>query len=368
MDDIHLPTPPVRYDPSFEHFEPDEVDVSNELVETLRGIMQTTARDYGHAVRSVHAKSHGVVRGQLKVADVLPPELAQGIFAAAASYPVVMRFSTNPGDILDDSVSLPRGLALKVVGVPGERLPDSPGADQDFVMVNAPAFSASSAKAFLANLKMLAKTTDTPQFLKKAVSAALRGAETVVEAVGGKSPTLMSLGGHPNTHVLSETFYTQAPLLYGPYVAKFSVAPISASLKALVGEKVDVSGRPNALREELAKFFATQSGEWELRVQLMTNPETMPIEDASVPWPEQESPYIAVGRISVAPQDAWSEAAQRAVDDGMAFSPWHGIADHRPLGSIMRVRKPAYEMSSGFRSRHNRCPITPPRVEADLNF
>src|SRR5258708_6928935 len=36
-----------------------------------------------------------------------------------------MRFSTIPGDILDDSVSTPRGLAIKVIGVEGERLEGS---------------------------------------------------------------------------------------------------------------------------------------------------------------------------------------------------------------------------------------------------
>ncbi|RYE77148.1 MAG: catalase, partial [Hyphomicrobiales bacterium] len=172
MSHVPLKNPPVPFDPRFEHLEFDEAETARELVETLRGIMEITAKDYGHAVRSVHAKSHGILRGTLTIADGLPPELAQGIFAKAATYPVVMRFSTNPGDILDDSISLPRGMAMKIVGVPGERLPDSPGADQDFVMVNGPAFSASTAKAFLGSLKLLAKTTDTPQFLKKAVSAA----------------------------------------------------------------------------------------------------------------------------------------------------------------------------------------------------
>lgn len=37
-----------------------------------------------------------------------------------------MRFSTNPGDMLDDKVSTPRGLAIKLIGVEGARLPGSP--------------------------------------------------------------------------------------------------------------------------------------------------------------------------------------------------------------------------------------------------
>ena len=89
--------------------------------------------------------------------------------------------------------------------------------------------------------------------------------------------------------------------------------------------------------------------------------EKMPIEDASVVWPEDLSPYVTVARIKVQPQSAWSEARAAVVDDQMSFSPWHGLAAHRPLGGIMRSRKPAYEMSSEFRARHNGCPMHEPK-------
>ncbi|KMO32409.1 hypothetical protein VQ02_23650 [Methylobacterium variabile] len=68
-------------------------------------------------------------------------------------------------------------------------------------------------------------------------------------------------------------------------------------------------------------------------------PDEEAVEDASTLWPEDLSPYVAVGRITVPPQESWSEAKVRARDDGLAFSPWHGIAAHRPLGSVMRARR-----------------------------
>ena len=345
-----------------EQLEPDEARTGAEIVEVMRSISETTWADYGHAVRSVHAKSHGLVQGRLDVVDDLPPELAQGLFGRSGRYDVVMRFSTNPGDILDDDVSTPRGLAVKIVGVDGEQLPGSEGyASQDLVMVNGPVFSAKNAKSFLGNLKLLAKTTDTPQTWKKAFSAIARGLESAVEAVGGESATLKGLGGQPPTHILGETFYTQVPLLYGRYVAKLSVAPLSPELRALTGVKLDLSGKPNAIRDAVVDFFRSQGAIWELRAQLRTNPDTMPIEDASALWPEDESPYRMVARITVDPQPAWTDARSRAVDDGFSFSPWHGLAAHRPLGSVMRVRKAAYEMSAGFRASHNGCPIHDPR-------
>ena len=114
---------PVIYQPGFETRSPQEAETIAELIETLRSISETTLEDGGHALRSVHAKSHGLLQGELTVLEGLPPELAQGVFAKVASYPVVLRFSTTPGDILDDSVSAPRGLGIKLIGVEGERLP-----------------------------------------------------------------------------------------------------------------------------------------------------------------------------------------------------------------------------------------------------
>ena len=96
-------------------------------------------------------------------------------------------------------------------------------------------------------------------------------------------------------------------------------------------------------------------------MQLCTDLEAMPIENAKTVWPEDLSPYVTVARIRVAPQVAWSEARSRAIDDGLAFSPWHGLAAHRPLGSVNRLRRRAYEMSRQFRSRANRQPIEEPR-------
>lgn len=357
---------PIPYDPALERAGPDEARIHEEMLATFDKIQSTTLKDYGHAVRGVHAKAHGLLTGHLEVLGGLSAPLAQGLFARPGRYDAVLRLSTNPGDILDDSVSTPRGLALKLVGVEGARLPGAEGTSQDFVLANAPAFVAPDAAAFLKSLKLLAATTDMPQIFKKALSALLRGIEGVVESLGGKSPTLIALGGHPETHILGETFYSQVPLRWGDYVAKVALAPVSPELTALTGAALNVNGRPNGLREAVAAFFAENEGVWELRAQLRTGAESMPVEDASVVWPEDESPYVAVARLVAPRQEAWSEARVRSIDDGLSFSPWHGLAAHRPLGSIMRARRAAYPASAAFRARHNGCPIHEPRAGESL--
>jgi hypothetical protein len=359
---------PLRYEPSFERLEENEAETDAALTETMLGISETTFKDGGRGLRSVHAKSHGLLTGSLRVLDDLSPILAQGIAAHPGTYPVVIRLSTTPGDILDDSVSTPRAMALKIIGVEGPRLPESEGgATQDFVLANGPAFTSATAKKFLGNLKLLAATTDRAQGAKKAASAVLRGLETVFETFGHKSPTVTSLGGQRETHILGDTFYSQAPLLWGPYMAKVSVAPVSPELRVLTGTALSVNGKPNGIREAVVDFYHRNEAEWDLRVQLCTDLEAMPIEDASVPWPEDRSPYLAVARISVPRQVAWSEAKSATLDDRLAFNPWHGLSAHRPIGSIMRARKMAYRRSALARAQRNGCSIIEPNTISDLS-
>jgi hypothetical protein len=353
---------PLPYDPSYEIEEEGEADTIAGLNEAMRGIAATVDQDSGHAHRGVHAKSHGLLRGTLRVLPNLPPDFAQGLFANIdGEWPVVMRLSTTPGDMLDDKVSTPRGIALKVIGVPGERLPDGAGdVTQDFVMVNGPVFLAPTAKQFLGSVKLLAATTDKAPGLKQALSTALRGAEKALEAVGAESGMLKGLGGQPQTHILGETFFTQVPLLYGRHMAKLSLAPVSPELVALKDKEVDLDHKPNGLRGAVVDFMTENSAEWELRVQLCTDLQKMPIEDASVEWPQEDSPYIAVARITAPAQAGWTHGLSVLVDDGMQFNPWHCIAAHRPIGSIMRVRRAVYAASARFRAERNGAPLAEP--------
>lgn len=351
---------PLRFDPSLERPAADEPETIRELEDALREIGETTFADSGHGNRTVHAKSHALLQGEFEVMDGLPDAYAQGLFARPGRYEAIIRISTNPGDILDDSVSVPRGLALKIVGVEGPHLASGEALTQDFVMVNGPAFLAAEPAAFARNLSLLAKTTDKAPGLKKAFSAVARGTETVIETFGGESATLKSMGGHPMTNPLGESYYGQTPFLYGDYSAKFSLQPASEALKQLTDAELDVRGRPNGIRDSLIDYFHAHGGEWDFKVQLQTNADTMPIEDASVVWPEDESPFVTVARLTVAPQESWSEERSARIDDGMSFSVWHALAAHRPLGGINRARRQTYEMSKSMRASQNGCPIHEP--------
>ena len=136
--------------------------------------------------------------------------------------------------------------------------------------------------------------------------------------------------------------------------------PVSEELLRLKDARLDLLGRPDALRDAVREHFRVHGAVWNLCAQLCTDLKAMPVEDASVAWPEDQSPYLPVGRITAQAQDAWSRSNITRVDDGMSFNPWHGLAAHQPLGSVMRARKAAYPRSVAFRQEHSGCPIIEP--------
>jgi len=355
----------LKYDSSVEKIQPNEQQVFEELAASVRSISEKIGDQFRHTMRPLHAKSHGLLKAELTLHAPSEP-YQQGLFTKLATYPAIIRLSTTPGDILPDSISAPRGWAMKVVGVEG--FPMLPGHDgqvtQDFVFVNGPVFGAPNAEEFLKLLKLLEKHSTDSAALKQVVSTTARTLETAFGLVGGESGKLKSVG-HPETHILGETFFSQAALRYGDYVAKICVAPASDNLKALTGKHLDHS-KYSALRDAVVEFFKTEQAEWEVKVQLATDLAKMPVEDASVRWPEDESAYVPVGRLVAKPQNAYSAERRIFVDELLSFSPWHGLLAHQPLGSVMRARKAAYSIAASYRRTQEQRPMIEPKSISEL--
>lgn len=355
-----MPVTPLPFSPDVEALQPDEPETARELATTMLSIAEKTYADSGHAMRSVHAKSHGLIEAKVEILNDLAPELAQGVFAKPGTHAAIIRLSTTPGDLLHDSVSTPRGMALKIMNADGERLAGSEDStSQDFVMVNGKEFNSPSGKAFLKNLKLLAATTDRLEGTKEVLANILKKVEGTLETLGTESALLKALGGNPETHILGDSFFTQLPLRHGRYIAKYAIVPASDNLKALAERRIDTSQDADVIRHGVQAFFESETAVWHLRAQLCTDLDNMPIEGVDA-WDEAKSPFVTVARIVAGPQPAWNEERAEAVDDGMRFSPWNGVAAHQPLGSIMRLRKLAYQRSAAFRSQRNLTPVTEP--------
>jgi len=358
-----LPNQYVHYSDDVEVKHPDEDRLISETLDSFARMGQRVFDKHRHAMRGAHAKGHGGLKGELKIYDNLPIHLAQGLFREPRTYPVMIRFSTAPGDIMPDGMSAFRGMAIKVIGVDGLKLlsaePDA--LTQDFLMINRPVFPAGNVARYLNEQLLQEKVVvRAPEEAQELLTSALRAVNSVTEKVGIEVyPTALGIT-LPESHILGETYYTTAALRYGDYIAKISAVPVSESLQPLVGKTVDTSD-PSALRDRVVEFFRQHSAEYELRAQLCTNLEKMPVEDASIQWPEDESPYQAIAKITIPVQEAYSPARRVYVDEVLSFNAWHCIPEHRPLGSIQRVRMQVYEASSRYRHDMNQQPKVEPR-------
>ena len=341
------------YSPSVEHITTDEPELVREILGMMAATQSANADRHRHATRDAHAKSHAILKARLKIHEGLPPWLAQGMFAAPREYEAVVRLSSAPGDIHSDEIPAPRGFATKILGVKGDRLvPELGGHNQDFLMVNFPVLAFGTVAKYKQMLGLLEKNAHAPDFFQKAVAGSARLAEDVVEALGGTPGAVLQGLARDNNHMLGETFHTQAAIRYGNYVAKLSFAPASDNVRALIGQPVEVTGF-STMRDVVCDYFLSNGAEYQLRAQLCTGLDAMPVEDAGVQWDEGTSPQQPIATLTIWPQDARTPRRRTYGDDVLSFNPWNGIEQHRPLGSIMRVRKPAYERSTAFRHAEN---------------
>jgi len=115
------------------------------------------------------------------------------------------------------------------------------------------------------------------------------------------------------------------------------------------------------VKDSIVSFFQQEMAVWELRVQLCTDLEKMPVEDASVEWTEDLSPSLPIAQLTVQTQNAYSDARRIWVDEELSFNPWHGLVAHRPLGNIMRARFQSYQASSQYRHTAEGRPMVEPR-------
>ena len=314
---------------------------------------QTVEKREGHAVRASHAKSTACVIGELVVAENLPPELAQGLFAKAGSFPVAVRFAQGPGENLGDRVSTHRGMAIKVFGVEGEKLPGHDAPTQDFVLASGPTFPAGTAAGFLSQAQKIGLTVPMPEGVKSAASSLARNINKVLNAVGaGPSPTL-DFYGHPFSHPLDDYYFSQCPVRFGDHVAKLGAFPVAPEQLALDDWQLDPLQDEDGFRHAAIAYFDEHDAVFELRAQLWANAETQPIEDASVEWPAQDSQYRTVATIRLPRQPAYGPERVRYFDEVMTFRPAHSLAAHRPLGGVMRARLQVYQALSDFRHREN---------------
>jgi catalase len=340
--------PPLPYADDVETIPPGEPEDIERVVAALEVLLSRSQAKSGQFRADVHVKTHGYAQGEFRVLPNLPGELAQGLFEHDRTYQAVVRFSNAASRAQSDALPDGRGLAIKVLDVHGDLVlaDDQRGPTQDFVMINHPVFFARNVQDYLRLEQVLVQADDNSL-------ATLQGALTG----GDWNPlhwhwremlTVARIAGQLPAHPASNTYFSMAPIRFGNYVAKYRARPAGDRHDSYLELVQRLGSQADALRLALEETLRTQQVLFEFQVQLRTSERTMPIEDASIQWPESESPYRTVAHLLL-PRQEIALLRQQAAYQSLAFNVWHALAAHRPLGGINRVRRRAYEVSSAWR-------------------
>jgi hypothetical protein len=162
-------------------------------------------------------------------------------------------------------------------------------------------------------------------------------------------PMLQKIKAKVTTSPLETLYWSATPYKLGNQAIKFSVVP------RVTGENFNLENaadKSNYLREAMTKHLASNDAYFDFKIQLQTDSVKMPVEDPTVEWDEQESPYVKVATIKIPSQDFNTEE-RKCFDEKQSFSPWHTLPEHQPLGGVNRARKQVYGELAKFRNERN---------------
>jgi hypothetical protein len=296
---------------------PDEAARFARQGEKLAAVQAAKSARYG-AGRLLHRKPVLAAQATFEVLADLPAEARHGLFATPGRYAALVRLSNGSFDVQANAKGDIRGFAVKVQGVSGPSSLDGVADHQDFLFINHERFAARTSDEFV-----------------ETVAAAAKGPATLLVrlfsryGLGGALARLKALSAtltKPFSGFAGETFNTVLPIAVGPYAARVRLAPVAPSPSA---------GKD--FGEDMRDRLAAGPVAYDVALQFFVDEATTPIENPTVVWPESQSPFVNVARLTLTSANADVE--------GMAFDPWGGLADHRPLGEIMRARKAAYYLS-----------------------
>jgi hypothetical protein len=295
----------------------------------IQSIQNRQSQDNNQPVqRGFHGKSHGCLEGEMRLVSDRDPRTRFGVFSDAHStWPVWVRFSNGVGWKQEDKVLDARGMAVKLMGVSGERLTSDETQTQDFLMTNSPSPVGKNAEEFMTFADKNSKGTLATLLF------ALRKPRTVAPAITKTGAVDSMLALH---------YWSGGAYHLGAHQAvKFSSRACEPHTQKPSRKDPNYLGKDlrDGAKEELCFSFY---------VQIQVDPYKTPIEDAAKVWKPSVSPLLHVADIVFPAQDFSSEE-QKAFCSSLSFNPWHGIPAHQPMGHINRARKYVYDASRNHR-------------------
>lgn len=322
-------------------------DIARELGQLFRGAIQQSDGQGRKKFyrRPVFAKTHGCVTADFIVNPHLQEDYKVGIFGAKPSYKAWIRFSNDSG-FGPDTVTDPkngammnpaRGMAIKVVGVPGNKLLDiEPKAfTQDFLMQNHDIFFVDTAVDFrnmITKGESAQATKILTQIRKKLMSNPLDGQYWI--------PVPIALGEKHSMKYTAKPEPCEDPC--PSYKCPLARVPL-ADKDAMKGKHYLRANMDARLKKPGMSCF----GFW---VQLFENDKSTPLDKATVRW---ETKFERFATIKIKHLQDINDKDREWRCEGLSYSVWHATKELEPLGTINAVRKFVYRAMAGLRRGAN---------------
>jgi hypothetical protein len=310
----------------------------NSIIADMAAYMRAHYTPGGYE-RAGNTKTHGIVRGEFIVRSNLPLEFRKGVFSEPRTFPAWVRFAgpgpAAPPDIDDVGVL---SIGVKLMNVPGPKLLEDEKSTQDFTGITTPIFTTPDVRENAKLQTLSRKGLPLFYFINPFDSHLLDG-------------IMQGLWARTQTSPLETEYWGCVPYLLGETQAmQYKARPRSKKRSRVPG--LPFRSSDNYLREAMAATLIQHDVEFDFLVQLQTDPHRMPIENASVRWPESLSPFVTVATLRL-PQQKFDSPGQLAFADQLSYNPWHCVPEHRPLGNQNRGRFKIYQELSRLRQSMN---------------
>lgn len=301
--------------------------------------------------RDAHTKTIGCVSAAFRV-NPLQPDNQVGLFATPnKEYRAWIRFSTGSSFLQPDWKPDAHGMAVKVLGVEGKKLLEGEESEHthDFLMIDNPVFCLRDVAEYSELTKyQSAGSAPKNQFAYFFDGYALNPLRWRLRELR-LGIDILKL---PPSSVLDPQYHSMTAYRYGPWrFAKYSLKRVPCG----GGGGIELSGtsRLNFSADRLTTTLREQAKNggpycFDLMVQFQVPNKNMPVEDTTVLWPESDSPFLPVARLTIPQQDI---AAKQPAGfcENLAFTPWHALPQHEPVGGLNRIRKSVYVNVSRYR-------------------
>lgn len=161
----------------------------------------------------------------------------------------------------------------------------------------------------------------------------------------------------PNVNVVAHRQYSQSAIRFGDYVAKFVLVPTAPAQKEALNREVTKEDGPHILKKWCQDYFKDNEATYDLQAQLLENLDDQPVEDTRKDWDQSQYPFKTIAKVTIPKQDTLNPRTVHFWEKNIRVDMWHGLEEHRPLGSVNRLRK-GVSFSSGVKEVGSRLCLT----------